>query len=175
MRTLVLGGARSGNSAHAEGLLWPGPVCYVAPATRDLDDPDWAARIAAHRERRPRHWQTVEYLDLVQLLGESDDKVPVLVDDLGTWLTAEPDAARAWDAPRGTIAGRCTGLVQAVATSAERLVLVSPEVGMGVIPATTSGRLFRDEIGALNAALAAQCDEVLLVVAGIPLKLKGPK
>ncbi len=99
----------------------------------------------------------------------------MLVDDLGTWLTAELDAAQAWDAPRGTIAGRCTRLVQAIATSAARLVLVSPEVGMGVIPATTSGRLFRDEIGALNAALAAECDEVLLVVAGIPLKLKGPK
>lgn len=98
---------------------------------RDLDDPDWAARIAAHRERRPRHWQTVEYPYLVQLLGEFDDGVPVLV-------------------------------------------LVTPEVGMGVIPATTYGRLFRDEIGALNAALAAECGEVLLVAAGIPLKPKGP-
>ncbi len=175
MRTLVLGGARSGKSAHAEGLLPLGPVRYVATAARDPDDLDWAARIAAHHERRPQHWQTVECPDLVRLLGEPDDGVPVLVDDLGTWLTAELDAAQAWDAPRGTIAGRCTRLVQAIATSAARLVLVSPEVGMGVIPATTSGRLFRDEIGALNAALAAECDEVLLVVAGIPLKLKGPK
>lgn len=175
MRTLVLGGARSGKSAHGEALLATGPVRYVATATRNPTDADWTARIDAHRARRPRDWQTLESPDLVGLLGAPSDGVPLLVDDLGTWLTAELDAAQAWEQPRGSIAPRCSALVQAVAASTARLVLVSPEVGMGIIPASPSGRLFRDEIGALNAAIATECDEVYLVVAGIPLTLKGPQ
>lgn len=175
MRTLVLGGARSGKSAHAEGLLPSGPVRYVATARPDPNDPDWTARIDAHRARRPGDWETVEELDLSELLAAQSDGVPLLVDDLGAWLAAELDAAQAWELPRGTIAGRCSALVHAVAASTARLVLVTPEVGMGVIPFSPSGRLFRDEIGALNAAIAAECDEVLLVVAGIQLRLKGPQ
>jgi len=175
VRTLVLGGARSGKSAHGEALLATGPVRYVATATRNLTDADWTARIDAHRARRPRDWQTLESPDLVGLLGAPSDGVPLLVDDLGTWLTAELDAAQAWEQPRGSIAPRCSALVRAVAASTARLVLVSPEVGMGIIPASPSGRLFRDEIGALNAAIATECDEVYLVVAGIPLTLKGPQ
>jgi len=174
VRTLVLGGARSGKSVHAEQLLPAGPVRYVATASQHPGDADWAARIAVHRARRPGDWQTVENTDLVALLGLPDDGAPVLVDDLGTWLTAELDDTQAWEQARGTIAPRCAALVDAVAASTARLVLVSPEVGLGVVPATPAGRLFRDELGALNAALAAVCDEVLLVVAGIPLKLKGP-
>ncbi len=175
MRTLVLGGARSGKSAYAEGLFTRGPVRYVATAVRTSDDAAWDARINAHRARRPTDWETVETSDLVGLLRSPDDGVPLLVDDLGTWLTAELDAAQAWHQPPGTIAARCSALIDEVAASTAHLVLVSPEVGMGVIPASASGGLFRDEIGALNAALAAECDEVQLVVAGIPLKLKGPQ
>lgn len=175
VRTLVLGGARSGKSAHAEQLVPPGMVRYVATARHDPGDADWAARIAVHRARRPGNWQTVEDTDLVSLLGAPDDGVPLLVDDLGTWLTAELDDAGAWEQPRGTIAPRCTELVRAVAACTARLVLVTPEVGMGIVPATPAGRLFRDEIGALNTRLAAECENVLLVVAGIPLKMKGPQ
>ena len=175
MRTLVLGGARSGKSAYAEGLFARGPVRYVATAVRTPDDAAWDARIDAHRARRPTDWETVETPDLVGLLSSPNDGVPWLVDDLGTWLTAELDAAQAWNQPPGIIAARCSALIDAVTASAAHLVLVSPEVGMGVIPSTASGRLFRDELGALNAALAAACDEVQLVVAGIPLKLKGPQ
>ncbi|MGZ4517974.1 MAG: bifunctional adenosylcobinamide kinase/adenosylcobinamide-phosphate guanylyltransferase, partial [Mycobacteriaceae bacterium] len=112
---------------------------------------------------------------LVSLLGAPDDGVPLLVDDLGTWLTAELDDAGAWEQPRGTIAPRCTELVRAVAACTAQLVLVTPEVGMGIVPTTPAGRLFRDEIGALNTQLAAECENVLLVVAGIPLKMKGPQ
>ncbi|WP_305091740.1 bifunctional adenosylcobinamide kinase/adenosylcobinamide-phosphate guanylyltransferase [Prescottella sp. R16] len=178
-RTLVLGGARSGKSAHAEGLLddVPGdvPVRYVATARRYPGDTDWDARIEQHRVRRPAWWSTVETgtdLPLSDVLASPGPHPPTLVDDLGTWLTGELDDADAWDAPRGTIAGRVDALVAAVAGFDGRLLLVSPEVGLGVIPETRSGRLFRDEIGALNARLAQVCDDVVLVVAGLPLTLK---
>ncbi|NKS43806.1 bifunctional adenosylcobinamide kinase/adenosylcobinamide-phosphate guanylyltransferase [Rhodococcus hoagii] len=180
-RTLVLGGARSGKSAHAEGLLddlAPGThVRYVATARRYADDRDWDARIDQHRRRRPDAWSTVETGhdgSLVAVLSAPGPHPPTLVDDLGTWITAELDDADAWDAPRGTIASRTDGLVDAVASYGGRLLLVSPEVGMGVIPEHRSGRLFRDELGALNARLADVCDDVILVVAGLPLILKRP-
>jgi adenosylcobinamide kinase/adenosylcobinamide-phosphate guanylyltransferase len=173
VRTLVLGGARSGKSAHAEGVVdGTGPVRYVATARTPDGDDDWAQRVAVHRARRPPHWETVEDADLVALVAAPPDGVPVLVDDLGTWLTAEIDDAGAWSLPRGTIAHRCDALADAVATHSGDLVLVTPEVGLGVVPATGSGRLFRDEIGMLNARLAQECDVVVLLVAGIPLRLR---
>ncbi len=95
-----------------------------------------------------------------------------IVDDLGTWLTHTIDDHRAWDSPRGTVAPDVATLVDAVSRSREHLVIVSPEVGMSVVPDTRSGRLFQDEIGSLNSALAAVCDTVVLVVAGLPLTLK---
>ena len=96
------------------------------------------------------------------------------MDDLGTWLTHTLDDAQAWDAPRGTITPQVQRLIAAVDSFpiSNNLILVSPEVGMGVIPEHWSGRLFRDEIGALNGTLAALCERVTLVVAGIPLTLK---
>lgn len=173
MRTLVLGGARSGKSAHAEGLIDAGgPVRYVATARTPAGDDDWARRVADHRGRRPAHWETVEGADLVALVRAPSDGTPVLVDDLGTWLTAEIDDAAAWEQPRGTITPRCQQLVDAVVAHTGTLVLVTPEVGLGVVPATRSGRLFRDELGSLNARLAQECDEVVLLVAGIPLRLR---
>ena len=97
-----------------------------------------------------------------------------LVDDLATWLTGVLDDARAWertDVP-AVVGEQVAALVDAVASCRGRVVLVSAEVGLGVIPSTRAGRVFRDELGALNAALAAVCDEVLLLVAGLPLRLK---
>ncbi|WP_408014584.1 bifunctional adenosylcobinamide kinase/adenosylcobinamide-phosphate guanylyltransferase [Rhodococcus xishaensis] len=178
-RTLVLGGARSGKSARAEGMLADldehTAVRYVATARHDPRDDDWAARIDLHRRRRPASWATVEIGadgSLVDLLDAPGPHPPTLVDDLGTWLTCELDDASAWAAPRGAIAARIDALVAAVSGFDGRLLLVSPEVGLGVIPQTRSGRLFRDEIGALNSRLASVCDDVLLVVAGIALTLK---
>jgi adenosylcobinamide kinase/adenosylcobinamide-phosphate guanylyltransferase len=174
-RTLVLGGARSGKSRYAEGLLPANaPVLYVATARRHTDDAEWAARIEAHRARRPAAWTTLEPAadDLASLLRVGG--APLLVDDLATWLTRVLDDAGAWDAdpvPR-IVGSRVAGLVAAVATAPGRVVLVSAEVGLGVVPATRAGRLFRDELGALNEALAAVCDDVLLLVAGLPLRLK---
>ncbi|WP_084513086.1 nicotinate-nucleotide--dimethylbenzimidazole phosphoribosyltransferase [Nocardia mikamii] len=171
LRTLVLGGARSGKSAYAEEVAGrSGPVRYVATAVPDPADADFADRIAAHRVRRPGTWQVVEG-DPITVLG---DAAPVtLIDDLGTWLTARIDARAAWESPRGTVGPDIDALVAAVTGYADRLLIVSPEVGLGVIAATASGRLFQDEIGTLNQRLAAVCDEVVLVVAGVPVVLKG--
>lgn len=174
MRTLVLGGARSGKSAHAEGLLREPRVDYLATARRRPEDPEWEERIAAHVTRRPPGWRTVEPPDLPVALRAAGP-VPVLVDDVATWLTGELDDAGAWDGGRGAVAAcrsRCRELVAAVASCPVRLVLVSAEVGLGVVPGTYSGRLFRDELGALNADLAAVCEQVVLLVAGLPVRLR---
>jgi adenosylcobinamide kinase/adenosylcobinamide-phosphate guanylyltransferase len=173
-RTLLLGGARSGKSTRAEALLASEPaVRYVATGgTRD-EDPEWAARVAAHRARRPDGWTTLETLEVAEVLAE--DGPPVLVDCLALWLTGVLDRAGAWQAEPGSAAydealgevtARVDELVAAVTASPARVVLVSNEVGSGVVPATASGRLFRDLLGSLNAAVAIACDQVELVVAG---------
>jgi adenosylcobinamide kinase / adenosylcobinamide-phosphate guanylyltransferase len=99
---------------------------------------------------------------------------PLLVDDLATWLTGVLDDSGAWEAPAvpAAVGAAVEELVAAVAAAPDRVVLVSAEVGLGVVPETRAGRIFRDELGSLNAALAAVCDEVLLLVAGLPLRLK---
>jgi adenosylcobinamide kinase / adenosylcobinamide-phosphate guanylyltransferase len=166
----VLGGTRSGKSGYAEHLL-PArePVRYVATARHVAGDAEWTARIDAHRARRPAAWTTVEDADLPALLRAGGG--PLLVDDIATWLTGVLDDAGAWD--RGVdVSPQVDALVESVRAAPGRVVLVSAEVGLGVVPATRAGRLFRDELGALNAALARVCDEVLLLVAGLPLRLK---
>jgi adenosylcobinamide kinase/adenosylcobinamide-phosphate guanylyltransferase len=168
--TLVLGGARSGKSAHAEGLLTAEHVTYVATARTDPADAEWQARIAAHVARRPPTWRTVEPADLAAFLPAAD--TPTLVDDVATWLTAVMDDHDAWDGALDGVRGECARLVAAVAGCRAELVLVSAEVGLGVVPVTRSGRLFRDQLGALNADLAQVSAHVVLLVAGIPLRLR---
>lgn len=167
----MLGGARSGKSAFAESLVADGEVRYLATAIPDPADTDFTARIAAHRARRPAYWTVVDAADPAAELATAHPGA-TLVDDIGTWLTARLDARAAWDAPRGTITADTDVLVEAVTGYRDRLVIVSPEVGLGVIPATRSGRLFRDEIGTLNQRLAQICDAAFLVVAGLPMRLK---
>ncbi len=146
---------------------------YLATAVPDPADHDFAERIATHRGRRPPGWSTVESADPATILTTpAPPDALILIDDIGTWLTARIDARDAWDAPRGTVSPDTDALVAAVAAYTGDLVIVSPEVGMGVIPATRSGRLFRDEIGILNQRLAQVCDEAFFVVAGLPLRLK---
>jgi len=166
----VLGGTRSGKSGYAEQLLSArAAVRYVATARHVPGDAEWTARIDAHRARRPGAWTTVEDADLPALLRAGGG--PLLVDDIATWLTGVLDDAGAWD--RGVdVSPQVDALVEAVRAAPGRVVLVSAEVGLGVVPATRAGRVFRDELGALNAALARVCDEVLLLVAGLPLRLK---
>ena len=166
MRVLVTGGVRSGKSAHAEGLLRSRPtVTYVAAGPLPgPEDTEWAERVAAHRARRPASWSTVESTDLPRVLG---GEVPYLVDCLGTWLTAQLDEL-GWD--ENALAPRVDALVEAVAACTD-LVVVSNEVGAGVVPEHRSGRVFRDQLGLVNQRVAAVCDEVHLVVAGRVLRL----
>ncbi len=173
---LVLGGTRSGKSGYAEALLPPDqPVRYLATGRANPADAEWTARIDAHRARRPSAWTTEEATDLPGVLASAGHRDTMLVDDLATWLTGELDDAGGWEGGRAeaeVVAGRVEALVGAVEQCRARLVLVSAEVGLGVVPATRSGRLFRDELGALNARLAQVCDRVTLLVAGIPLTLR---
>ncbi len=171
-RILVLGGARSGKSTHAEAsLAGQSDVTYVATSGR-RDDAEWDARVAAHRARRPATWTTRETLDVAGVLAESGG--PVLVDCLTLWLTGAMDAAGAWDARDGwaeALAAETEALLAALRDTTRHVVLVSNEVGQGVVPATASGRLFRDEMGVLNARVAGVCDEVWFVTAGLPRRL----
>ncbi|MFD9630857.1 bifunctional adenosylcobinamide kinase/adenosylcobinamide-phosphate guanylyltransferase [Streptomyces violascens] len=177
-RTLVLGGARSGKSVEAERRLagFPGVVYVATGGTRD-GDAEWAARVGLHRERRPSSWRTEETCELAPLLDESGP--PLLIDCLALWLTDAMDRVGAWDDEKWAAGGeralrdRTAELVAAVRGTSRTLVAVSNEVGSGVVPATSSGRRFRDELGRLNALFAAECEQVLLVVAGQALTLRG--
>ncbi|MET9963803.1 bifunctional adenosylcobinamide kinase/adenosylcobinamide-phosphate guanylyltransferase [Streptomyces sp. NPDC006326] len=176
-RTLVLGGARSGKSFEAERRLGSFPeVVYVATGGSRDGDTEWAARIALHRDRRPGSWRTLETCELVPLLVEGGP--PLLIDCLALWLTDAMDRAGAWDdavwAGRGhkELRERVAELVAALRATRRTVVAVSNEVGSGIVPATASGRRFRDELGRLNAAVAAECEHVLLVVAGQAMVLK---
>ena len=170
-RTLVLGGARSGKSAWAEQRLAAEPeVVYVATAPPREGDEEWARRVQAHVARRPGGWRTVETTDVAGVLMGA--AVPVLVDDLGLWLTAAVDAAGAWEGPLDAVDAEADRLVAAWRSCRVPAVLVAPEVGSGVVPASASGRRFRDLLGALTARLAAQSDEVVQVVAGLPRSLR---
>ncbi|MBZ6229118.1 bifunctional adenosylcobinamide kinase/adenosylcobinamide-phosphate guanylyltransferase [Streptomyces olivaceus] len=177
-RTLVLGGARSGKSVEAERRLESFPdVLYVATGGTRGGDTEWAARVCAHRERRPGSWRTAETCDLVPLLEDAGP--PLLVDCLSLWLTDAMDAVGAWDDAEWADGGeralrdRMRELTEAVRATRRTLVAVSNEVGSGIVPATASGRRYRDELGRLNAAFAAECEQVLLVVAGQALVLRG--
>lgn len=176
MRTLVTGGVRSGKSVVAERLLTStSEVTYVATGPQS-DDPDWAERLAAHRDRRPAHWTTLETTDLATALSELTG--PALVDCLGTWLTAALDELAAWDAPQASwepaLGDRFTHVVDAWTRCPHDLVAVTNEVGWGVVPEHRSGRIFADSLGRLNQQVAAVSDRVLLVVAGQVLPVKQP-
>lgn len=174
LRTLVLGGARSGKSTAAERLVQAEPaVTYVATGPAPLvTDPEWSARVQGHRDRRPAGWVTRETTEVADVLRSTT--TPVIVDCLGTWLTAVLDQAGAWDDRpgwRSLVDARVDDLVDAWHGVATVTVAVSNEVGSGVVPATASGRLFRDELGRLNARIAGASERVLLVVAGRPITL----
>jgi adenosylcobinamide kinase / adenosylcobinamide-phosphate guanylyltransferase len=174
VRTLVLGGIRSGKSrwaeaAIAESLQSDQPVQYLATGQVVAGDEAWRQRIAEHRDRRPSHWSTVETDDVARQLRRSPD-TPTLVDDIGGWLTATLDRRQAWDG--GSLSSDLDDLTAAVTEFTAPLLLVSPEVGLTVVAATASARRFSDELGALNQRLAAVCERVVLVVAGQPLPIK---
>ncbi|WID94791.1 bifunctional adenosylcobinamide kinase/adenosylcobinamide-phosphate guanylyltransferase [Bosea vestrisii] len=164
--TLVLGGARSGKSRHAEALIeaLPGPWTYIA--TAQAYDDEMRARIAEHRARRSRDWQTVDApVALPEAIRNARSGPPILVDCLTLWLTnlllAERDIAIA------------TGELIAACREAEGpVVLVSNEVGLGIVPDNALARRFRDEAGRLHQRLAAQAGRVVFMVAGLPMQVK---
>ncbi|MFG2499318.1 bifunctional adenosylcobinamide kinase/adenosylcobinamide-phosphate guanylyltransferase [Streptomyces sp. NPDC048441] len=177
-RTLVLGGARSGKSVEAERRLEAFPeVLYVATGGTRNGDAEWADRVSAHRERRPGSWSTTETCDLVPLLTEHGP--PLLIDCLSLWLTYAMDEVNAWDDDEWAGGGeralrkRIAELTDAVRATRRTVVAVSNEVGSGIVPATASGRRYRDELGRLNAAFAAECEHVIMVVAGQAVVLRG--
>src|SRR5262249_35997427 len=165
--------SRWAEEAIAESLGPGQPVRYLAPGPSGRGDAAWADRVAQHRDRRPAHWSTVETEDVATELRQSPG-TPTLVDDRGGWLTCALDRNNAWDG--GSMAGPVDDMLAAVSAFGSTLVLVSPEVGLTVVPATASGRRFADELGCLNQRLAALCDRVVLVVAGqaVPIKPVAP-
>lgn len=181
-RVLVLGGARSGKSVTAERMLGHrDQVDYVAcglPA--DDTDPSWAERIQLHRDRRPARWTTLETLDLDGVLagpgrGTARRPVPVLVDCLSTWLAGVMDECGLWAGCPGAdkeLAARVDGMLHAWRSTRRVVVAVSNEVGSGVVPATMAGLRYRDELGRLNALVAAECEQVWLCTAGIARRLR---
>jgi adenosylcobinamide kinase/adenosylcobinamide-phosphate guanylyltransferase len=181
-RVLVLGGARSGKSRHAELRLAAEPhVTYLAagpyrPGPLPQADPDWSRRVAAHQSRRPPWWETVESLDAVAAL-RSESRT-ILFDGAGTWLAGVMQESGAWEdrppAPaQAQLAARVDELVAAWRDTRAHVVAVSDEVGSSVHPETRAGRLFRDQLGWLNQRLAAESDEAVLMVAGRALTLPG--
>jgi adenosylcobinamide kinase/adenosylcobinamide-phosphate guanylyltransferase len=165
--TLVIGGARSGKSRYAEQLVMSSAPPWVYVATAESSDAEMAARIADHRTRRSNQWQTIEApLDLVGALKTVSATSTALVDCLTLWLS---NLMRA----NGDIDTEIQRLEQAVDLRKSPLVLVSNEVGSGIVPDNVLARRFQDLQGRLNQRMAARVDRVTLVVAGLPMFLKG--
>jgi len=163
--TLVLGGARSGKSRHAESIVMKVTPPWIYVATAASGDDEMAARIAAHRARRSTDWRTVEApRDLAGALAGICDGA-VLVDCLTLWLSNLMLADADIDAETAR-------LETALASIGAPVVLVSNEVGSGIVPDNALARRFRDAQGRLNQRMAARADRVVLMVAGLPLVVK---
>lgn len=170
-RHLVIGGARSGKSHFAQAMAeaHPGNVCLIV--TAEIFDAEMAERVARHRAERPAHWQVIEAPQTLPeaIASACSDGRFVLVDCLTLWLSnvlcTQPERLDA----------RIGDLCHAIAGAAGALVLVSNEVGWSIVPENPLARRFRDEQGRLNQRVAALVEEVTLVAAGLPLKLKEPK
>jgi adenosylcobinamide kinase / adenosylcobinamide-phosphate guanylyltransferase len=164
--TLVLGGARSGKSRYAESLFAALPPPWTYVATAEPGDDEMTARIAAHRARRGSQWKIVEEPhEIAEAIVLSQPK-PVLIDCLTLWLSNMMLADSDIDA-------EVARLERALEAALAPVVLVSNEVGSGIVPDHPLGRKFRDLQGMLNQRIAARADHVVLMVAGLPLAVKG--
>jgi adenosylcobinamide kinase / adenosylcobinamide-phosphate guanylyltransferase len=164
--TFLLGGARSGKSLHAEKLITALPAPWIYVATAQAYDDEMRERIAHHQTRRDAGWQTLDApLDLADVLRSIQPGKPVLLDCLTLWLSnvmlAERDVQQA-------VADLCTVLQSPTGP----WFVVSNEVGLSIVPENALARRFRDEQGRLNQKVAAVADEVLFLVAGLPMKVK---
>lgn len=180
-RTLIFGGARSGKSAYAEKLAAQSGKRVVYLATAQAQDAEMQARIALHRLQRPSHWQTVEEsIALAQALrAHAAPDCVVLVDCLTLWLSnllfcdgGDFPEMGPIEAPQQFSLHRRL-LLDALQDLPGDVILVSNEVGMGIVPNGAVSRWYVDESGRLNQAVAAVCDQVFWVAAGLPLRLKG--
>lgn len=165
--TLVLGGARSGKSAHAEALVAQASPPWSYLATAQAWDDEMVERIALHLSRRGEGWQTLDVPhDLAGALESLPPARPVLVDCLTLWLTnrmlAEAD-----------VAAESAALADALAEREGLTVAVSNEVGLSIVPDNALARRFRDAQGRLNQMIAARADTVIFMVAGLPMRVKG--
>jgi adenosylcobinamide kinase/adenosylcobinamide-phosphate guanylyltransferase len=166
--TLVLGGARSGKSRYAEWLIASYPPPWIYVATAEAKDDEMAERIAAHRARRDAGWQTVVAPhDLAGALTASPAGAAALVDCLTLWLSNLMQ-------PGFDVEAQTARLQQALTSRAGPTVLVSNEVGLGIVPDNALARQFRDLQGTLNQKLAAQAQRVIMMVAGLPVAVKSP-
>jgi len=164
--TLVLGGARSGKSRFAEESVTALPAPWLYVATAEALDAEMRARIAEHRARRGAGWETAEVpLDLAAFLATVPAGRPVLVDCLTLWLSNLLLAG-------GDVEGACDRLVAVLARPRGPWVVVANEVGLGIVPDNALARGFRDAAGRLNQRVAAAADGVVLMVAGLPLRVK---
>jgi len=166
-RTLVLGGARAGKSSYAESLITALPPPWIYLATAEARDAEMAERISRHRAERGERWETIEVPHhLAQAVTKAPPTNPLLIDCLTLWLSnrvlAEAD-----------IASETRELESALARRPGPIVLVSNEVGSGIVPDNALARRFRDLQGQLNQSIAARADRVVLLVAGLPLIVKG--
>jgi adenosylcobinamide kinase/adenosylcobinamide-phosphate guanylyltransferase len=165
--TLVLGGARSGKSAYAERLLTavPGPWAYIA--TAEAFDDEMRQRIAHHKLRRGEGWMDHETpIEVADALANRTAELPTLVDCLTLWVSNLMHQDR-------SVPGATEGMLAALSKRIAPCVIVSNEVGLGIVPQNALARAFRDEAGRLNQKIAAVADRVVFVAAGLPLTLKG--
>lgn len=175
--TLVLGGARSGKSSHAQRLAAERGEAVVYVATAEAGDGEMADRIAAHRAERPAHWQTLEAPRAVGAAIRSGVKqADVILIDCLTLLANNvvvplPESVTAQEA-EAALNVEVEELLKAYAASDAEWIIVSNEVGLGLVPPYPLGRVYRDALGRANQRLAAVADEVLFMVAGLPLKVK---
>ena len=175
-RILITGGVRSGKSRYAEALLSDSAeVSYVAagPSPDPAADAEWAARITDHRARRPAHWNTMETSDVAKALRIAPGAI--LIDCLGTWLTAVIDRLGTWEEPLASWQGAFHDQLQdlTIAWRARHglAIAVTNEVGWGLVSPYRSGRVFTDLLGLVNQEMAAVSDEVIMIVAGRALRL----
>ncbi len=173
MKTLILGGARSGKSAYAERLAIESdlPVTYIA--TAQVYDSEFAQRISHHQQRRPAHWALVEEpFSLADALKQhAKPESCLLVDCLTLWLAqwicedCKPPQDKSWENER-------QALLESLPSLPGEIILVSNEVGMGIVPLGEINRRFQDEQGRLNQVVAKVCDNAVFMAAGLPLSLK---
>ncbi|MER9743943.1 bifunctional adenosylcobinamide kinase/adenosylcobinamide-phosphate guanylyltransferase [Mesorhizobium sp. M0187] len=164
--TFIIGGARSAKRAHAETLATALPPPWAYIATAQAYDGEMRERIAQHRSRRGEGWATIDApLDLAGALEALPDSQPVLVDCLTLWLTNHMLADH-------DLEGECRRLADVLSRPRGPWFVVSNEVGQGIVPENALARRFRDAAGRLNQQIAVVADMVLLIVAGLPLKVK---